>query len=131
MTSINYNLLFSVELLHQFFANGKCNDFTIVPSTQTRADLQGYKIVAKPNGNILYAGIATDAGGNAFIVPADGAKFTFYLQLNNPLFYNYTNLPSSFPQNSVYYFTNRIDNKSNNRSFLSLPAPYSNLTTYV
>ncbi len=35
MTSINYNLLFSLELLHKYFANGRCNDFTITPSTQT------------------------------------------------------------------------------------------------
>ena len=117
MTSINYNLLFSIELLHNYFANGRCNDFTITPSAQTSALLQGYKIVAKQNGNQLYAGIATDGSGNVSIVPADGTRFTFYLQLNNPLFWNYTNLRSLFPQNSVYYFTNRIDNKSNGKSF--------------
>ncbi len=131
MTSINYNLLFSIELLHKFFANGRCNDFTITPSAQTSDLLQGYKIVAKQNGNQLYVGIGTDASGNVSIVPADGTRFTFYLQLNNPLFWNYTNLPSLFPQNSVYYFTNRINNKSNGKNFLSLPTLYNSATTYA
>ncbi len=87
--------------------------------------------MAKQNGNQLYAGIATDGSGNASIVPAEGVKFTFYLQLNHPLFFNYTNLPSVFPQNSVYYFTNRIDNRSNGKNFLSLPTPYNSATTYA
>lgn len=130
MTSIKYNLLFTIELLHTFFTNGRCPDFIIQPSPQTASLLNGYKIVAKQFDNKLYAGIATDAAGHPSLSLPQGVQFTFFLNLINPQFYNYTNLPSSLPQNAVYYFTNRNNNGSNNKSFLSQLTDYDNAVTY-
>ncbi len=130
MTSLQFNTLFTIELLHSFFANGQCNDFIIQPSAQTAAVLRGYKMVAKQFDNKLYAGIETNASGNPSLLPAQDKPFTFFLQLSNPLFYNYTNLPSSFPDNSIYYFTNRTNDISNGKSFLSQETPFNAARTY-
>ncbi len=130
MTSVNYNLLFTIELLHKFFASGQCSDFIIQPSPQTASIFAGNKIIAKQYDNALYAAIESDAGGNLSTLPAEGTAFTFFLQLVNPTFLNYTHLPSSSLPNSIYYLTNRNNNQSNGKSFLSQPIPYSNTITY-
>ena len=129
MTSVKYNLLFTIELLHKFFTNALCTDFIIQPSVQTAALLKGYKIVAKQYDNMLYAGIAGDEIGNPVSVPAESVQFAFFL-VPNPVFYNYTNLPSASTPNSIYYFTNRNNTLSNGKSFLSKAAPFDNTRTY-
>ncbi len=130
MTSIQYNPLFTLELLHKFYANGACIDFTIQPSAQTAFLLRGNNIIAKQYQHELYTGIEVNTTANPFILPAEGAQFTFFLQLNNPAFFNYTNLPASFPRNKIYYFTNRNINSNNGKSFLSQPTPYNNTKNY-
>jgi len=130
MTSINYSYFFRVELLHQYFGNGICNDFTIAPSALTQATLRGNKMLAKQYGNKLYTGVETDDSNNAIMVPANNLQLTFFLTLNNSLFYNYTNLPFTVQPGKVYYFTNRNENINNGKSFLSQPVPYDNAVAY-
>lgn len=130
MTSIKYNLLFTLELLHAFNANRLCTDFVIVPSAKTAAVLGGYKMVVKQYENKLYTGIAANNDGTPIIKPAEGTPFTFFLQLTNPLFFNYTNLPFAYPPGKLYYFTNRVSNSSNSKQFLSLPTPFINTKEY-
>lgn len=130
MINIRYDTLFTIELLHSFFANGRCPDFIIRPSPQTDAALKGYKITTKQFENTLYAGIETDENHHPSLALPENMQFTFFLQLLNPQFYVYTSLPSLFAGNSVYYFTNRTNNSNNGKSFLSQPTPYSNSLTY-
>jgi hypothetical protein len=46
------------------------------------------------------------------------------------LFFNYTNLPFTYTAGKIYHFTNRNNNGSNGKNFLSLPTPYNNTATY-
>lgn len=119
MSTTNYRLLFKLELLHKFFKDQLCPDFIISPSDTTKDKLQGHKIVAKQYKNELYAGVELDNTGKPMPTLGDGAQLTFFLHLNNPLFLNYTNLPFTSPLQKVYYFTNRNNNISNGKSFLS------------
>jgi hypothetical protein len=131
MISIDYNYLFTVELLHKYFASGLCNDFTIIPSSATQASLANNRILVKQYGNKLYAGMQVDElSGVPLIVPAKDVELTFYLQLNNPLFINYTNLPTSYAAGRIYYFTNRNNNVQNGKNFISKFAVYSSAVTY-
>lgn len=130
MTSINYSYFFRVELLHKYFANNVCNDFFITPSAQTQLVIKGSKMLAKQHGNTLYTALQTDDANNAFIIPSDKLVLTFFLQLNNSLFYNYTNLPSVFKPGKLYYFTNRNNNVSNGKNFISRFAAYDNTRDY-
>ena len=137
MVDALFGTLFSVELLHKYFASQLCNDFTITASEKTSGVLSGYHMVAKQYENMLYAGIQsqkqTGAGGiklQPLIKPSEGAQFTFFLQLNHNLFFNYTNLPATRPPNKIYYFCNRNNNTGNGKNFLSQPLTYINTQTY-
>ncbi|MGZ3751833.1 MAG: hypothetical protein ACXVB0_08955 [Mucilaginibacter sp.] len=137
MISINFGSLFTVELLHQFYTNKLCPDFNIVTSAWTQKVLDGHKALAKPYGNQLYTGIKTTGDGIAvpfkpFVTVEKGMQMTFFLKLNNPLFVNYTNLPFVANAGKIYYFTNRNNNISNGKNFLSTKIlPYKNTTTYA
>lgn len=127
MIDISYDTLFSVELLHKYSADGICNDFTIVPSAATKQLLSNYRIIVKQYGNILNAWIQLDPDGLAlvpsikkpFIIPQEGLQLTFFLLLNNPLFFNYTGIQAANSNGNIYYFSNRNGNSSNNKNFLT------------
>lgn len=132
MIDTKYGILFTLELLHRFFTDQSCNDFIIKPSAQTVQVLNGHKIIAKQYEHQLYAGLQIDSTGKPLSVIENGMQLTFFLQLNNPLFFNYTNLPFTFPSGKIYYFTNRNNNAANGKNFLSNKiAQYSSGTTYL
>jgi len=132
MIDIKYGILFTVELLHKYFADGFCDDFAISPSQQTQKVLSGNKMQAKQYDNTLYVGLPSMLNVNK---PADALpqnlQLTFFMQLNNPLFFNYTNLPFKWPAGKLYYFTNRNNNKANNKKFLSQVIGYDNTKGYT
>lgn len=128
--NINYNYFFRVELLHKYFTDGVCNDFVIAPSLQTRALLSANKILAKQYGNTLFTGMQTDDAGKAFITPSPNLQLTFFMQLINPVFFNYTNLPSAHKPGKIYYFTNRNNNISNAKNFISHTTAYDATKQY-
>jgi len=130
MTSISYSYFFRVELLHKYFANNICNDFIITPSVLTQTALNGNKMLARQYGNTLYGALQVDDLGKAFMTPSNSLQLTFFLRLNNPVFFNYTNLPSVYQSGKVYYFTNRNSNVGNGKNFISQAIIFSNTTTY-
>ena len=130
MTSIAYGYFFRVELLHKFFANNICNDFVITPSVVTQAALRGNKMLVKQYGSIFYAALQVDDADRAFMTPSSNLQLTFFLRLTNPAFFNYTNLSSVYQSGKLYYFTNRNNNVSNSKNFLSQAIVFSNTTTY-
>ena len=119
MVDLKYGQLFSVELLHEYARDNVCKDFSILASDETKRLLADYRIVTKQFGNILYAGIDLEPNELSlsppkqipFILPEKGLRLTFFLVLNNPLFYNYTNQCKANNNGAVYYFTNRNNNK--------------------
>lgn len=125
MISVNYQPLFTIELLHNYFASGACTDFIITPTARTVNVLNGYKIKTKQYGHKLFTAIQSDPSIPAgqppkpFIIPGADMQLTFFLQLNNPLFFNYTALPFSNPANNIYYFTNKSNNIHNGKNLLS------------
>ena len=130
MIDVKFGSLFTIGLLHNYFTSQLCYDFVITPTQSTASLLSGHDCVVRQLGNQLYAGIKTNGTPQPFIVPEEGLQLTFMLQLTAPLFFNYTNIPLSWPAGNIYHFTNRNNNSSNGRNFLSLPTPYNNTTTY-
>lgn len=132
MIDIKYGILFTVELMHKYFADGNCDDFTVTPSHRTQKVLGGNNILAKQYDNILYVGLPSMLNVNK---PADALpqnmQLTFFMQLNTPLFFNYTNMPFKWPAGKLYYFTNRVNNKANGKKFLSQVIGYNNAKAYA
>lgn len=127
MIDINFGNLFTVELLHSYYKDQLCPDFNILPSEQTLNLLAGHRIIARQYSNQLITGANCNnkiSPPKPFTPIEQGMQFTFFMQLNNPVFFNYTNLASAAP-GKIYYFTNRNNNISNGKTFLS-----SKITTY-
>ncbi|MEO8416251.1 MAG: hypothetical protein ABI472_21500 [Ginsengibacter sp.] len=129
MIDIKYGQLFSVELLHKYTADKNCNDFTIVPSLSTQQLLKNYRIIAKQYGNTLYAGTDLDSQQlllnlqKPLIAPNEGTRLTFFLFLNNPLFFNFTDIRKANNNGTIYYFSNRNNNVSNTKNFVTASLP--------
>lgn len=131
MVETRVGVLFKLEVLHRFYANAACPDFRVLPSAQTTAVIAGQQIVVKQYRHLLYAGVSFDKDGKPFPLPPPAMQLCFFLQLKNPLFFHYTNLPSSLPASGIYYFTNRNNNAVNGKQFLSAATqPFEGTKTY-
>ena len=131
MVETKYGVLFKIELLHRYYTQLSCPDFSIVPSLQTKAVLAGQQIIAKPYGHQLWAGVQLDRNNRPFPPLANNLQLTFFLYLKNSRFFNYTNLPVSHPSRKLYYFTNRNSTSANGKNHLSLNIQaYSATKTY-
>ncbi len=131
MIDVKLSSLFTISFLHNYFTDQLCKAFVVSPTPSTAKLLNGHQIVVRQLDNQLYAGVKTDGTTKPFIVPEEGLKLTFILQLTDPLFFNYTNLPLVWPSGNIYHFTNRNNNTSNSRKFLSLPIPYNSAVNYT
>jgi hypothetical protein len=131
MIDINFDNLFTVELLHKYFADQLCPVFSITPSRSTLSLINGHKIIVKQYHHKLYAGVQS-AAGKPFLPVEDGLHMMFYLWLNDPLFFNYTNLPAAYDAGKICYFTNRNNTAANGKNLLSAAIPvYNNAVSYV
>ncbi|HZY36302.1 MAG TPA: hypothetical protein VFE53_06615 [Mucilaginibacter sp.] len=131
MIDINFDGLFSIELLHKYFTDQLFRYFSIAPTAKTLAVLNGRRVLIKNYYNKLYAAVQSNAG-KPFIAIEEGLQMTFFLSLNDPVFFNYTNLSGAFAPSEIFYFTNRNNNETNGKSFLSAPiAAYNSATSYA
>ncbi|MDN5289519.1 MAG: hypothetical protein JWR38_5793 [Mucilaginibacter sp.] len=133
MIDINFGSLFTIELLHSYYKDQLCPDFNISISNETVKALGGHQMVVRQYDNQLFAGIHCAGNVNPlkpFTTIDEGMQLTFFMELNNPLFFNFTNLSNTAP-GKVYYFTNRNNNVSNGKTFLSTKIPgYNAANTY-
>jgi hypothetical protein len=126
MVSVKYQPLFSITLLHDYYAGIAFNDILIIPSDETANVLQNQKIICRTEGNNLQAFVRTQ-GDKLFTSIDSGTVFRFYLKVQNSSFFNFSALPDS-----LYYFSNKADNNRNGRLHLSEPVPtYKNTETYI
>jgi hypothetical protein len=131
MIDIKYGIFFTVDLLHQYFGDNACPDFTIIPTAKTSRVLAGHKMIAKQYSNRLLTGVELDSSGNLIIIPEEGLNLTFFLLLNNPVFLNYTNLLIPPTNGMVYYFSNRNNNTFGGTDLTKDINQYSNNVTYM
>lgn len=141
--SIQYQPLFSLNVLHSFFLNRgkdeyiamdgadqkqqiqkfKATDFiSIFPDSETLQMIGGYSLVFKPKGTGL--GVWTKMDEHTpdlpFIVPSDELSFTFLIRLKDPLFFNYSDIDLE-QAGKIFYFSNRrLEGESNTFPLINL-----------
>ena len=106
----SYKILFMTEMLHDFYKDGTCNDFSFVPSAETKKLLANCKAFCKQAGNKLVVLIKVDDAGKPYILPEPADKFTFFLELNQPLFMTVSGVELNELATRRFYFTNLNQN---------------------
>lgn len=98
---MNYQPLFSLEMRHDYYADGMCPDFDIVPTARTQQLLANYRCVLQPFAWGLRVMTQVAANGTAFITLPDTLQFEFALRLNNPDFVLFTDLSGTLRQGAM------------------------------
>src|SRR5258705_6320546 len=136
MTTV-YKILFAIDLQNEYYANGKCNDISIVPSAETSLLLKNRQMLYKMVGNKFVALVKVkdkNAGVDAdkpFVPFNTGEKFIFFLQLEKPVFTTITNIDFDLFAARRFYFSNIFETKVDTALHLSAPADlYSNTADY-
>jgi len=112
MTETVYNRLFSVRLVHDFYAKGFCNqDFDVVPWGETAQLMSDHKLLLKKDATgfrVYYKGNSADAVSE---VALNNITLRFALRLTNTAsFLNITALNKDtreYKAGKLIYFTNK------------------------
>lgn len=133
--TITYQTLFEVRIIHHYFLNladkvyermtqeekaevslkYDCHDFfDIRPTEATQRFLSAHGCLFRQVSTGFLAGIKTEPGslpgtGKPFINPDLDAHLDFIVTLTDPDFLNYTALPLTKNEGTLYYFDNRTD----------------------
>jgi hypothetical protein len=105
--SFRYRVLFTISILHNFFAENKSNTLRIVPTDFTLEKARRLGLILKPTENeirLLYDEEKLDSFYNA-LNSQDTMEFLFYIYSDSPYFINYTALPIE-NKGQILYFTN-------------------------
>lgn len=121
----SYKILFSVDILNDYYKNGLCADFKIIPSDETALLMRNMQLVYKNIGNraIVLTKLKRDTNpaedGKPFIPVNTNAKFVFYMSLNRPEFSSLTNVDLDGLRSQRFYFSNLNQNKHQTFSHLT------------
>jgi hypothetical protein len=127
-----YKILFAVDVLNEYYAGAKCNDFGMVPSPPTLELMKQRQLLYRVVGNKLLVLTKVDDDGRPF-VPLDASdKLVFYQQLNKPLFMQVTNVDEGLLATRRFYFTNLHQNSQESVLYLTSPIQaYANANAYA
>lgn len=120
MTS-KFKILFSVELLNEYYTANKCTDFSIIPSPETALLLKKQQMLYKIIENKLLLLVKTDTDDKPLVNLDKDKKFVFYQQLDKPLFMTVTNLDQSLFSSKRFYFSNCAGNEQDGILYLTAP----------
>lgn len=91
---MKYVPLLTLQLVHPYYADGRCRDFVVEPTPETQRLLGGYRCIVRPLADGLRIAVtAADDGAPLVPLPA-GLRLVFQLRLRNPEFALVTELPS-------------------------------------
>ncbi len=103
---MKYLSLFSLEILHDYYADRRCSDFEIEPTPETQKLLGNCRCVLKPLPNGLRVLTLSSGPDSPFIPLPPGAVFGFHLRLQNPNFILFTDF-SELALAAAPLYTNR------------------------
>ena len=89
---VTYKILFTVDIFNDYYRDGRCTDFKLMPSWETASLLKKYNMLYRMTGNrlVILVKIKDD---NTPVTPIDpNTKFSFYMDLQTPAFVNFTNI---------------------------------------
>ncbi len=144
-TGLSYKELFEVKILHHFFLDkgaihyeglsqqeklqilSKYNihrALTILPTNRTSGLLRGLQLIMKPtpSGFTILSRVSDGSDDQAFSDLQSPTKLTFCIQQKNPMLLNFSALPLTTGEASIYHFSN-LDKAAYLHPSLSQRAP--------
>ncbi len=141
--SIQYQPLFSLNVLHSFFLNKGKDEYiamsgddqkqqiqkfrvadfiSIFPDSETLQMIGGYSLVFKPTniGLSVWTKMDETTPNLPFIIPADDLYFTFLIRLKDPLFFNYSDIGLDLADKMFYFSNRRLEGESNTFPLINL-----------
>ena len=139
--NVSYRSLFTIDLLHEYFADSKCRGLEIIPAPDCAAICKKMDMQVRSYENKLQVFIRENEEGEPFGNAGtikfyhkyyDTTVFRFYIRLIDPEFLNYTNIEYNTGNRQVFYFSNLAANELNGSLYLSSPVKeYETGITYV
>ena len=100
-----WQLLFDITVVHNYYTEGKCPDFEIIPDAECEQFLKGHRLVWKSTPYGLQLMIPVDERGQTPVQSSGQKVFSFDLRLKNEDFLHFTELPG-WDATQAYLFTN-------------------------
>src|SRR4051794_1845088 len=123
----NYNRFFTIDLLHEYFLDGKSQDIEIVPTENCKALARNIGLQFRFFQNRLISLIKVNEDDEPYVnIPGSkfyrkhygNAVFRFYIKNKNPLFFNFTNTGNTLSSRKKFYFSNLSHNELNGVLYL-------------
>lgn len=130
--NVRYRILFSINVLHDYYTNLKCTDISFVPAKDTLVKMQAGQMLYKVLGNTLVVLIKVDDNDKPYVELDEAMKLRFYLEVLNHGFVTKTNINLDELRNKRLYFNNLTENKVGSTLYLSEKIPaYDGAKDYV
>lgn len=129
--NIRYKVLFSIEILNDYFSSGKWKETSFIPLPETSRLLASNGLQLRKVQNQLLVITRVDKDMKPLRLPDFYSKFSFILAPESPNYINFTNLP--FPESRLkcFHFHNMHNNVAGTVNYLSSVIPdYSGTASY-
>lgn len=107
-----FRTLFSVQWEHNYFANNQFKQFNIIPAPATAVKMQRMEMLYRIRENKLI--VLINENSYATALTGNIRYLNFYVYLNDPYFYNYTNGDWANIQSAYFFFSNIVAAVTNN-----------------
>ncbi len=114
-----FKILFSIEVLHEFFRTGRWKHFWIFPTPETENLFKQNEIITRKIDNELLVIAKTDDTGKLYQTPNLFTCFSFILIPQSTGYLNFTNLPISSLNTGIYNFNNLNGNEAGGRHYIT------------
>lgn len=103
--------VFALRVTHDYYVDGRCQDFLIEPNPETERLLRNHRCVLKSLPDGIRVLTAVDDHGKPFIAFPKEMIFTFHLRLQNPDFVLFTDLSDIDKQPAPLYTNAGLNSK--------------------
>jgi len=100
---------------HGYYADGKCRDFTWVPTEETRSLLHNRHALFRSHETGFTVLAGSNGSTTPFLLdPGEKLVLTFWMQLTKSTFLNFTDLPLTYRKPALYTFSNDTPDEQGN-----------------
>jgi len=126
-----FEILFSIELLNNFYHTGKWSEISFTPMPETAAIMKQYEMTFRQIGNELLVIAKTDKSGVVLVPLPAFARLSFTITLHTPNYMNFTNCAFTDIEVPTYCFNNLNANNFGGKHYLvKTIANYKTATVY-